>query len=50
MVVTLNQFCSKVNPVFNRTVHRFHRILKADIKDKVHPCRGTEALYRPYGP
>jgi len=19
-------------------------------KDKVHPCTGTEALYRPYGP
>jgi hypothetical protein len=23
---------------------------KTDGKGKVHPCTGTEALYRPYGP
>ena len=24
--------------------------VKRDSKGKVHPCTGTEALYRPYGP
>jgi len=26
------------------------RILNPGIKGKVHPCTGTETLYRPYGP
>jgi len=29
----------------NRTRHR-----KGKVRGKVHPCTGTEALYRPYGP
>jgi len=27
-----------------------HRSPSVEGKGKVHPCRGTEALYRPYGP
>jgi len=25
-------------------------MLRVKVKGKVHPCTGTEALYRPYGP
>ena len=27
-----------------------HFLMKSNKKCKVHPCTGTEALYRPYGP
>jgi len=34
-----------------RTAHRGSRgIALLQGKGKVHPCTGTEALYRPYGP
>jgi hypothetical protein len=34
-----------------RTAHRESRgIALLQGKGKVHPCTGTEALYRPYGP
>ena len=34
-----------------RTVHRGSRGIAVLLgKGKVHPCTGTEALYRPYGP
>jgi hypothetical protein len=29
--------------------HKIGKLLR-NLKGKVHPCAGTEALYRPYGP
>ena len=29
---------------------RYHTLVKGKGKGKVHPCTGTEALYRQYGP
>jgi hypothetical protein len=31
-------------------IHQLELTVTAVGKGKVHPCTGTEALYRPYGP
>jgi hypothetical protein len=33
-----------------REIHKMILVGKSEENAKVHPCTGTEALYRPYGP
>ena len=49
-----NQSVNPLKPELNRICHLLallgaHHILHVS-KSKVHPCTGTETLYRPYGP
>jgi hypothetical protein len=37
-------------PVPYSTIHQRRDVILTQVKSKVHPCTGTEALYRPYGP
>jgi len=43
---TLNSSASHVQQIYNASYNGNWGVKKG----KVHPCTGTEAMYRPYGP
>ena len=47
----LGEFCILCRRLHHlQTMHKIINQESLKIKGKVHPCTGTEALYRPYGP